>query len=204
MTEGFKKPALPPPPPPPRGKEAEGEAPAPAPKPPRGPCGPTLQLRYQEPSWGGCPADGEGSSGYSLETVKGGAVLGSLGLSGRSWWLVGRAPSCDLSLAHPSVSRHHAVLQHRPPPAAGDGEQAREAEEEGPAPGLYLYDLDSAHGTFLNKAQVPPRTYCRVRVGHVLRFGGSSRLFILQVRERLAPSVEDLSGGCCCCDSLSL
>lgn len=102
-------------------------------------------------------------------------MLGSVSLSGRSWHLVGRAPDCDLTLAHPSVSRHHAVLQHRPPPNA-DG------NEDGPEPGLYVYDLGSAHGTFLNKAQVPPRTYCRLRVGYVLRFGGSSRLFVLQVR----------------------
>ncbi|XP_066474749.1 kanadaptin isoform X2 [Tiliqua scincoides] len=168
-TESFKRPALPPPAP--RGKEVEGAAEPAAPKPPRGPCGPPppSQLCYQEPPWGGCPAE-EGPCGYSLEAVKGGAVLGGLGLVGRSWWLVGRAPSCDLSLAHPSVSRHHAVLQRRPPPGAGDG----------PEPGLYLYDLGSAHGSFLNKARVPPRTYCRVRVGHVLRFGGSSRLFVLQ------------------------
>uniref|UniRef100_A0A8C0ZDE4 FHA domain-containing protein n=1 Tax=Cyanistes caeruleus TaxID=156563 RepID=A0A8C0ZDE4_CYACU len=70
-----------------------------------------------------------------------------------SWFLVGRLPGCALSLEHPSVSRHHAVLH------GAD------------AAGFYVYDLGSTHGTFLNKARVPPRTYCRVRVGHGLRFG---------------------------------
>ncbi|XP_048371125.1 kanadaptin isoform X1 [Sphaerodactylus townsendi] len=173
--EDFKKPTLPrlfPA----REKEATEAALRPPQGPTSGPSPPPLPLRYQEPPWGGYPAE-EDSSVYSLETVKDGAVLGSLGLGGRSWLLVGRVPSCDLSLAHPSVSRHHAVLQRRPPPPPTHGE---EPPPEGPEPGLYAYDLDSAHGTFLNKARIPPRTYCRVRVGHVLRFGGSSRLFVLQ------------------------
>ncbi|XP_077197801.1 kanadaptin [Paroedura picta] len=172
LGEGFKKPPLPPLLPA-REEEAAAEAaPRPLRGPARAPCPPAPPLRYEEPPWGGCPAE-EDAALYSLETVKGGAVLGSVGLGGRSWLSVGRAPTCGLSLAHPSVSRHHAVLQRRPPPP--DGEDA-----EGPEPGLYAYDLDSAHGTFINKARIPPRTYCRVRVGHVLRFGGSSRLFVLQ------------------------
>lgn len=173
--EDFKKPALPSLLPARDNEDAEAAPRLPR-GPARGPCLPAPPLRYQEPPWGGCPA-AEASSVYSLELVKGGAVLGSVGLGGRSWLLVGRAPNCGLSLAHPSVSRHHAVLQRRPPPPpAGE-------EGQGPEPGLYAYDLDSAHGTFINKARIPPRTYCRVRVGHVLRFGGSSRLFVLQVRE---------------------
>uniref|UniRef100_A0A8C5S650 Solute carrier family 4 member 1 adaptor protein n=1 Tax=Laticauda laticaudata TaxID=8630 RepID=A0A8C5S650_LATLA len=142
-----------------------------------GPC-PLVLPEYEEPPWGGCPSEEE-SSGYSLETVKGGAVLDRVSFTGRSRLLVGRAPNCDLSLAHPCVSRHHAVLQRRPPRSSAEGEEESLASES-PEPGLYVYDLNSAHGTFLNKARVPPRTYCRVRVGHVLRFGGSSRLFILQ------------------------
>ncbi|KAH0622621.1 hypothetical protein JD844_025084 [Phrynosoma platyrhinos] len=158
--EGFKRPALPPPG---RGKEAEASAlvapsPSPSPKAPRGPAAPPPALpEYQEPRWGGL------SSGYSLEVVKGGAVLESVGLGGRSWVLVGRAPDCHLALAHPCVSRHHAVLQHRP---AMEEKAEEEEKGKGPAPGLYVYDLDSAHGTFLNKTRIPPRTYCRVRVGH--------------------------------------
>nr|XP_056709340.1 kanadaptin [Euleptes europaea] len=162
-SEDFKRPALPP---------REKEEPEAALRPARGPAPEPPPLRYEEPPWGGGPAE-EDPWLYSLEAVKGGAVLGRLGLGGRSRLVVGRAPSCDLSLAHPSVSRHHAVLQRRPPPPAGE-------ERQGPEAGLYAYDLDSAHGTFLNKARIPPRTYCRVRVGHVLRFGGSSRLFVLQ------------------------
>lgn len=90
---------------------------------------------------------------------------------------MGRLPGCALALEHPSVSRHHAVLQYRG--------QAQ--------PGFYVYDLDSTHGTFLNKARLPPRTYCRVRVGHTLRFGGSSRLFLLQGPEEDQESESELT-----------
>ncbi|NXS70199.1 NADAP protein, partial [Pandion haliaetus] len=100
--------------------------------------------------------------------------LGSVRLEGGSWFLVGRLPGCALALEHPSVSRHHAVLQYRGAGCSPDGPNGADAA------GFYVYDLGSTHGTFLNKARVPPRTYCRVRVGHGLRFGGSSRLFLLQ------------------------
>ncbi|XP_053444413.1 kanadaptin [Nycticebus coucang] len=131
------------------------------------PGGPARPPPYQEPPWGG-PT----TAPYSLETLKGGTILGTRGLKGTSYCLFGRLSSCDVCLEHPSVSRYHAVLQHRAPGPDG--------ERDGHGPGFYLYDLGSTHGTFLNKTRIPPRTYCRVRVGHVLRFGGSTRLFILQ------------------------
>lgn len=134
--------------------------------------------RYEEPPWGSRPPAG---SGYGLEVLKGGVLLGSVRLEDSSWFLVGRLPGCALSLEHPSVSRHHAVLQYRGAGCSPDDAGGADAA------GFYVYDLGSTHGTFLNKARVPPRTYCRVRVGHGLRFGGSSRLFLLQVRRGSGP-----------------
>ncbi|CAO2604179.1 SLC4A1AP [Lemmus lemmus] len=135
--------------------------------------GPARAPPYQEPSWGS-PA----TAPYSLETLKGGTILGSRTLKGMSCCLFGRLANCDICLEHPSVSRYHAVLQHRGSDPDG------EADSRGQ--GFYLYDLGSTHGTFLNKTRIPPRTYCRVHVGHVFRFGGSTRLFILQ-----CPAGED-------------
>ncbi|XP_068041640.1 kanadaptin [Anomalospiza imberbis] len=147
---------------------------APGPSPPGAPrtaAAAPPALRYEEPPWGSRPPAG---SGYGLEVLKGGVVLGSVRLEDSSWFLVGRLPGCAVSLEHPSVSRHHAVLQYRGAGCSPDDPSGADAA------GFYVYDLGSTHGTFLNKARVPPRTYCRVRVGHVLRFGGSSRLFLLQ------------------------
>uniref|UniRef100_A0A8C9E0D8 Solute carrier family 4 member 1 adaptor protein n=1 Tax=Phocoena sinus TaxID=42100 RepID=A0A8C9E0D8_PHOSS len=132
------------------------------------------------PPWGG-PA----TAPYSLETLKGGTILGTRSLKGMSCCLFGRLASCDVCLEHPSVSRYHAVLQHR---VSGP-----EAQCDGHGPGFYLYDLGSTHGTFLNKTRIPPRTYCRVHVGHVLRFGGSTRLFLFQGPEEDREAESELT-----------
>lgn len=157
--------------PPARPDSAETGTPEEQPRPPitaPSPGSPARGPPYQEPPWGGPATDP-----YSLEILKGGTILGIRSLQGTSCCLFGRLPSCDVCLEHPSVSRYHAVLQH--------GAFGPDGECDGRGPGFYLYDLGSTHGTFLNKTRIPPRTYCRVHVGHVLRFGGSTRLFLLQV-----------------------
>ncbi|XP_055978214.1 kanadaptin [Sorex fumeus] len=171
------------------GPEGQPRAPAalPPPHPPPHPPPPGAPARappYREPPWGS-PAPAP----YGLETLKGGAVLGARALGGASRCLFGRLPGCDVCLEHPSVSRHHAVLQHgAPPPGVGVG-----GGGGGGGPGFYLYDLGSTHGTFLNKTRIPPRTYCRVHVGHVLRFGGSTRLFVLQGPEEDREAESELT-----------
>ena len=72
--------------------------------------------------------------------------------------------------------RYHAVLQFGRPTEDDDVE----FQKDGSA-GFYLYDLNSTHGTSLNKAAVPHHKYYRVKVGHMMKFGGSSRIYILQV-----------------------
>ncbi len=59
--------------------------------------------------------------------------------------------------------------------------------------GFYLYDLDSTHGTYHNKQKCFPKTYYRVRVGHTIKFGGSTRLVILQGPEEDMEEESDLS-----------
>ena len=102
--------------------------------------------------------------------------------------MFGRLPVCDVSLEHPSISRYHAVLQYRPTDAAStcasneEGKSGSTLSSSGPnEAGFYVYDLNSTHGSFLNKSKLQPRVYYRVRVGQMVRFGGSSRLFVLEV-----------------------
>lgn len=125
---------------------------------------------YTEPPWGGKPPD---SRPYALEILKNGAIVDTVPLNQRGYFVVGRLPVCDVSLEHPSISRYHAVIQYRS--LAGESESVGEEE------GFYIHDLGSTHGTVVNKNKIPPKTYIRLRVGHVLKFGGSTRLFILQV-----------------------
>lgn len=133
------------------------------------PSGKFPPLPYTEPGWAGLPG-----VPYTFELLKNGAILDTVPLSQQSYFVVGRLPVCDISLEHPSISRYHAVVQYR----SEVGETGAMGEEHG----FYIYDLGSTHGTFVNKNKVPPKTYIRLHVGHVVKFGGSTRLFILQVR----------------------
>ncbi|CAH8435361.1 unnamed protein product [Schistosoma margrebowiei] len=154
---------------------------------------------YCPPSWAlNCPP----SLDYKLEVIKNGLQLSDCTIylsspsdtnlqsscdDGLSYCLFGRQPQsyytqsnningqCSV-LAHPSISRLHAVLQYgKPPHAVG-----HVSENEKDTTGWYLKDLESTHGTFVNKRRLPPGRYVRIRVGYVLRFGGSTRLHVLQ------------------------
>lgn len=139
------------------------------------PAGKFPPLPYSEPPWGGEAPD----SPYALEILKNGTIVDKIPLTHRSYYVVGRLPVCDVSLEHPSISRYHAVIQYRGPAAEG--------QAAGEDTGFYVHDLGSTHGTVVNKNKIPPKTYIRLRVGHVVKFGGSTRLFILQVGDGAAP-----------------
>ena len=124
-----------------------------------------IPIPYKEPEWGG-PCE----QMYTFEILKKGVIIGDVDLTTKSFHVFGRLPSCDVTMEHPSLSRYHAVVQHCA--------TANEKHEVG----WYLYDLDSTHGTWVNKVQLKPNTFYRLRVGHVLKFGGSTRLYVLQVK----------------------
>lgn len=122
-----------------------------------------IPVPYLEPKWGGKPIEG-----YKLEVLKSGMILEKIDLTERSFYVIGRLPSCNLSLAHPTISRYHAIIQYRT------------TDDEKNSTGFYLYDLESTHGTFWNGHRIKSRTYVRLHGGHMIRFGCSQRKYILQ------------------------
>ncbi|XP_033627027.1 kanadaptin-like [Asterias rubens] len=120
-------------------------------------------LPYKEPDWSGTPRED-----YHLEVLKGGSILSKIELTAKPFHVFGRLETCDIPLEHPSLSRFHLVLQYR-----GTGDSDRD-------PGFYLYDLGSTHGSWVNKQKMQGRVYYRIRVGHMFKLGGSSRMYILQ------------------------
>lgn len=115
-------------------------------------------LPYKEPAWSASCDDQ-----YSFEIIKNGAVVDTIDLTSRCFHVVGRLPSCNIPMEHPSLSRHHAVIQH----SGGSSEEFPK--------GWYLFDLDSTHGTWINKNKVPPKKFHRLHVDYVMKFGGSTR-----------------------------
>lgn len=106
--------------------------------------------------------------GVVLEVVRDGQVMGRLvvGLKQAGQrCLIGRDATpgaCDIVLEHASVSRRHAQL------SAGTGAL------------LSLTDLGSAHGTNLDGAWLRPNTARQLKVGAVLKFGGSTRTYVVK------------------------
>lgn len=113
---------------------------------------------YKEPAW-----SSNCDEKYSFEVIKNGAVIDTIDLTSKCFHVVGRLPSCNIPMEHPSLSRYHAVIQY----SGGNSEQFTK--------GWYLFDLDSTHGTWINKNKVPPKKFHRLHVDYVLKFGGSTR-----------------------------
>ncbi|KAG2780682.1 hypothetical protein JG687_00011494 [Phytophthora cactorum] len=127
--------------------------------------------QYSPPEWG---SSGRNEFGIYLEVIKGGVVVETLELprnDGRSYVLAGRMETvCDLALAHPSISRTHAALQF---------------DEQG---ALFLYDIHSTHGCFVNKKRVLADEFVRLHIGDVLGFGESTRLYAICGPPELLPA----------------
>lgn len=143
---------------------------------------------YIEPTWSTVP---ESNLAYNFEVLKGGQIVETVNnLQSKAFWTIGKLPSNDIVMAHPTISRYHAVVQYRPEVTAKDSDSSDDEDNVSNADqttqkpkiekGWYLYDLNSTHGSFVNKMKVPPKTYVRLRVGYMLKFGASTRIYILQ------------------------
>lgn len=128
-----------------------------------------IAVPYQIPEWNGPPCHH-----YSLEVLKDGSIIDQFDVYKKGAYMFGRVDLCDFVLEHPTISRFHAVIQFK---SNGDG---------------YIYDLGSTHGTFINKNEVKKKAYVELHVGDVIRFGHSSRLYILQGPVDLMPPEADL------------
>ncbi|KAI3456960.1 hypothetical protein Pfo_013623 [Paulownia fortunei] len=112
---------------------------------------------------------------WRLYVFKGGEVLNEpLYVHRQSCYLFGRERRvADIPTDHPSCSKQHAVLQYR------------EVEEDNPDGTMskrvrpYLMDLGSTNGTFINDNQMEPQRYYELFEKDTLKFGNSSREYVL-------------------------
>ncbi|KAL8999608.1 MAG: hypothetical protein Q9169_001568 [Polycauliona sp. 2 TL-2023] len=141
----------------------------------------SIVLKYHEPPESRLPP---ASQPHLLYIFKSDSLLSKLTLNERSCWLFGREKMvADVPVEHPSASKQHAVLQFR------HVIKKDEFGEKKGKVGLYVLDLDSANGSFLNGERVEGRRYVEVRHGDVLRWGESSREYVV-----LVPTQEMVAG----------
>lgn len=135
--------------------------------------GTTITLKYHEPAEARKPP---ARDQWKLFVFKGQDVVDTVDLSNRSCWLVGRETAVvDMLAEHPSISKQHAVVQFR---------YIEKRNEFGDKVGKvkpYLIDLESANGTELNGEKVPDRRYLELRPKDVVKFGLSTREYVVML-----------------------
>ncbi|KAH8246097.1 hypothetical protein KR026_009469 [Drosophila bipectinata] len=126
-------------------------------------------VKYSEP-----PEARKPKRRWRLYPFKGETALPTLHIHRQSCFLVGRDRKVvDLAVDHPSCSKQHAALQYRLVPfERDDGSQGKRVR-------LYLIDLESANGTFLNNKKIDGRKYYELMEKDVIKFGFSSREYVL-------------------------
>ena len=56
---------------------------------------------------------------------------------------------------------------------------------------ILVYDSQgSTHGCKINKQSIPAQTHILVRIGHLIKFGESTRLYILEAQDGYQAEVE--------------
>jgi smad nuclear-interacting protein 1 len=126
-------------------------------------------VKYSEPPEARIP-----KRRWRFYVFKGDETLPTLYLHRQSAYLMGRERKvADIPLDHPSVSKQHAVLQFRLVAyERADGSAGRTV-----CP--YLIDLEAANGTYVNNQGVDAKRYVELFEIDVLKFGFSSREYVL-------------------------
>ena len=104
-------------------------------------------------------------------------IMEPIKLSHRSKYLFGRDHTLvDIPIDHPSCSKQHAVIQFRLVPIPNEpGDMNPPQRVIKP----YLIDLETTNGTKLNNQRIESARYIELRSQDVLKFGDSSRDYVL-------------------------
>ncbi|KAF9910527.1 hypothetical protein EC991_006345 [Linnemannia zychae] len=126
-------------------------------------------LKYNEP-----PEARKPSQRWRLYVFKGDKEIDLLHIHRQSAFLFGRDRNVvDVPIEHPSCSKQHAVLQFRQIVETDALGQAKRTTKP------FIIDLESANGTFVNGTKIPPTRYYELKLSDVLKFGASTREFVL-------------------------
>ena len=128
-----------------------------------------IVVKYGEPAEARVP-----KTKWRLYAFKGDVRLPVLHIHRQSAYLIGRERRiADIPIDHPSCSKQHAVLQYRLAAfAKSNGSTGRRVQ-------LYLLDLGSANGTYVNAKRIDAEKYVQLLERDVIKFGFSSREYVL-------------------------
>ncbi|CAB4422793.1 unnamed protein product [Rhizophagus irregularis] len=127
-------------------------------------------LKYFEP-----PEARKPIKKWRLYVFKGDKEMDILHIHRQSAYLFGRERKvADIPIDHPSCSSQHAVLQFRQVTSTNDetGEKISEIKP-------YIIDLDSTNKTFVNNNVIPPSRYYELKASDTIKFGFSTRDYVL-------------------------
>ncbi|KAK6640793.1 hypothetical protein RUM44_012490 [Polyplax serrata] len=126
-------------------------------------------IKYSEPPEARMP-----KKRWRLYQFKGDQDLPTLYIHRQSAYLLGRDRKvADIPIDHPSCSKQHAALQYRLVPyTRADGSKGKQIR-------LYIIDLESANGTFINNNKIEAKKYVELFEKDVIKFGFSSREYVL-------------------------
>jgi smad nuclear-interacting protein 1 len=139
--------------------------------------GQTIVLKYHEPPEARKPPS---SQAWRMYVFKGSEIMDTIELSQRTCWLFGReATVVDFLIEHPSCSKQHAVIQFRYLEKRNEfGDKAGKVKP-------YLIDLETVNGTSMNGEVLPGGRYMELRDKDVLKFGHSTREYVIQLPSSL-------------------
>ena len=126
-------------------------------------------IKYNEP-----PEARKPKKHWRFYPFKGETALPVLHLHRQSAFLLGRDRRvADIPIDHPSCSKQHAALQFRLVEfTRADGRLGRRVRP-------YVIDLGSANGTHVNGLRIEPQRYVELFEKDVVKFGFSSREYVL-------------------------
>ena len=139
-------------------------------------------IKYSEPAEARKP-----KKRWRLYPFKDGNPLPVLHIHRQSAFLMGRDRKiADIPIDHPSCSKQHSVLQFRLVP------YKRDDGRTGHAVRPYIIDLGSTNGTHVNNQRIENERYVQLFEKDVLKFGFSSREYVLlHDASKKEPSEDD-------------
>jgi len=129
-----------------------------------------VAVKYSEPLDAAAP-----TKQWRLYVFKSNEVIETLYIHRKSSYLIGRdGRVADLVIHHESCSKQHAMIQYR----------AIKSKDVNTGDVIsiikpYLLDLGAANKTFLNNVEIEDSRYYKLRESDVIRFGASTRDYVL-------------------------